>query len=175
MSEEDVKKKYTVYLLENDSDAPKYRIQGVDEKYLKHLDVYFDRLLPEEEIRKQELQYWRYFVKVENEQTLNHIKSASSPVFLQSLLAFLSLGSNRIKKAPGYRILAVAEFLCGPKTIDQVFEPLVSDWQEEHFAALSQGRWFKARWISIRYMWKALLAFGLSKLLTAVRAFSTKR
>ena len=89
---------------------------------------------------------------------------------------YSSLGRKTIKKAPGYSVLAAAEFLCGPKTIDQVFEPLVSDWQEEYFAALNQNRWVKAKWISLRYMWKAVLAFGLSKLLAAVRAvFSTKR
>ena len=87
----------------------------------------------------------------------------------------LRFGRNRLAKPPGFRVLTVAEFFCSPKTIDQVFEPLVSDWQEEYFAALNENRWFKARWVSIRYMWKALLAFGLSKLFAAVRAFSTKR
>ena len=93
---------------------------------------------------------------------------------VERLSVFFSSG-RIIKRAPGYRVLSAAEFLCSPKTMDQVFEPLVSDWQEEYFVALNEKRWFKVRWISIRYMWKALLAFGLSKVFAAVRAFSTKR
>jgi hypothetical protein len=94
----------------------------------------------------------------------------------KSVIDFFLLGRpNTIKRAPGYRILAAAEFLCSPKTIDQVFEPLIADWQQEYFNALNDNRWLKARWISIRYMWKAGLAFGLCKLFAAVRAFSTKR
>lgn len=118
----------------------------------------------------------RMILGVEKKERLPYLAVSNFLLYVVERMVFkLFLGRSSIEKAPGFRVLQVADFFCSPKTIDQVFEPLVSDWQEEYFAALNGGRWFKARWISIRYMWKALLAFGLSKLFAAVRAFSTKR
>lgn len=67
-----------------------------------------------------------------------------------------------IKNAPGSKLLSFADFFWPPKTVKQVFEPLIADWRTEYFDALKQGRIWKAQWISVRYRIAFVQAIGLS-------------
>jgi len=80
-----------------------------------------------------------------------------------------------VKRPPGTRLLQIADFLSSPTNVEQVFEPLVADWQKEYFDALQQGRTLKARWISVRYYWRSILALGLSKVFSLLRSFTSAR
>jgi len=79
--------------------------------------------------------------------------------------------ASRIKQPPGYVILKIADFLWSHKTLTLTFEPLVADWRHEYCEALQGGRRMKARWICIRYYWAFAKAFGLTKIVDAVKAF----
>jgi hypothetical protein len=81
-------------------------------------------------------------------------------------------GQLRLHKAPGSLVLRFADFFCSPKTVDQVFEPLVADWQDEYFLALSEHRTLKAKWISMRYLWSAVCALGLTRLFSLIKSIS---
>lgn len=80
-----------------------------------------------------------------------------------------------IKRPPGTNIVKIADFLCSPKSVEQIFEPLVADWQKEYFDALKDGRRVKARWISVRYYGRAVMAFGLNKLLSFLKGLSSAK
>ena len=72
--------------------------------------------------------------------------------------------SREIKVALPYgsKLLRVAIFLFSPKTQIEVFEPMVSDWQEEYFEAIKNKFVWKARLINIQYTY-ALFAVVLKK------------
>jgi len=54
--------------------------------------------------------------------------------------------------------LSIAKFLYSPKNFSNVFVPIVSDWQEEYFEALSKKEIWKARWINVRYTYAFTVA-----------------
>jgi hypothetical protein len=83
--------------------------------------------------------------------------------------------AGMVKRAPGTRLLQIVDFLCSPTTVEQVFEPLVADWQKEYFDALHKGRRLKARWISVRYYWSTIQALGLSKVFSLLRSFTSAK
>ena len=79
------------------------------------------------------------------------------------------------ESAPGTRLLGIVEFLCSTKSVEKVFIPLVADWHKEYFDALTEKRWFKARWISVRYTWSFILAMGLNRLLSFIKSFTSAK
>ncbi len=70
--------------------------------------------------------------------------------------------SHRIARPPGSWLLAIAAFLYPKKTYKLTFEPVVADMREEYFAALYEGRIWKARWMHGLYVWKFFCAMGLN-------------
>jgi hypothetical protein len=68
---------------------------------------------------------------------------------------------SQLHRPPGFRLLAVAEFLCSRRTYEEVFLPTVQDLREEHAAALVAGREWKARWVLLRGYWSFISAAGL--------------
>lgn len=84
-----------------------------------------------------------------------------------------NISSARIKRAPGSILISLVELLYSPKTVEHTFKPIVADWRVEYFGALQQGRIWKARWISIRYIYNFALAMGLSKLFSFVKGFTS--
>ena len=78
----------------------------------------------------------------------------------------------KIITPPGGRILAIADFFCSPKTMELTVKSTIADWHEEYFAALSQGRVWKARFVSMRYYCRFVKIFGLKKLAGVFKAFS---
>jgi hypothetical protein len=84
-----------------------------------------------------------------------------------------AVASNRTPKLalpPGTRLNAVAEFLFSKKTYERVFQPTISDLQDEYIAALALDRSWKARWVWIRghlAFWKA---FALQVPISLMRA-----
>ena len=86
-----------------------------------------------------------------------------------SLLAVLRFAievkvvANRIANAPGARHLILVDFFYSPRTVEETFKPIIADWRLEYFNALAEKRKHKARWISIRYSYRFLLAMGLSQ------------
>lgn len=79
---------------------------------------------------------------------------------------------QKIKKAPGARLLSIVEFFYSPATVEETFKSIVADWQAEYFDALSRKRRWKARWISVRYTCRFVHAMGLSKVLEFARSFA---
>jgi hypothetical protein len=76
---------------------------------------------------------------------------------------------GRITAVPGTRLLALVDFLLSPKTVENIFRPLVADWRLEFFEALRQGRRAKARWISMRYRYSFVMAMSISRLVSFLR------
>lgn len=82
--------------------------------------------------------------------------------------------STKIKAAPGSNLLLIVEFLFSPKTVENVFRPIVADWRTEYFTALREERRWKARWINVRYIFSFGKAIGLSKFLSIVRSVAQR-
>lgn len=73
----------------------------------------------------------------------------------------LSRGSRKVAVPPGHLLLVTAEFLCSPRTYEEVFKPTVDDMRIEYFAAYNQGRRKKAAWIRMRGTWSIVAASGM--------------
>ena len=76
----------------------------------------------------------------------------------------------KIKSPPGTRLLSVVEFFYSPKTVEEVFKPLIADWRTEYFDALKQNRTVKARWISARYRYHFAITMGVSRVYALFRS-----
>jgi hypothetical protein len=70
--------------------------------------------------------------------------AAGCRITFKAVIHQLKLG-HAIARAPGTRLLALVDFVCSPKTVEQTFRPLVADWRYEYFEALKQNRKWKAR------------------------------
>lgn len=68
--------------------------------------------------------------------------------------------SDRVSSAPGARLLWLADFLYSRKSLDNMLAPAVDDMRYEYFAALSEGRSFKAKWVRVRGTWDFLRTAG---------------
>lgn len=79
-----------------------------------------------------------------------------------------------ISKAPGGRLLAVVEYLYSPKTVEEVFEQIVADWRTEYFDALKEGKHGKAAWVKARYVFRFIMAMGLSRALSVIRSMARR-
>lgn len=66
--------------------------------------------------------------------------------------------SSLIESLPHSFLLKLANFFFSSKNVKEIFEPIISDWQEEYFEALFKKEIWKARWISIRYYYVFLVA-----------------
>ena len=55
-------------------------------------------------------------------------------------------------------LFKISYFLFSSKTQKEIFEPILSDWQEEYFEALFKKEIWKARWINVRYTYAFLAA-----------------
>jgi hypothetical protein len=72
--------------------------------------------------------------------------------------------ATHLARAPGYRLLKFAHFFFSSKTVNLTFGPLVADWHSEYFEALNEQCYWRARMVSVRYIWAFAKAAGLSKL-----------
>lgn len=97
---------------------------------------------------------------------LGPVISIVAAAFIAAIVVRLSIRSKsrEIKVALPYgsKLLRFAIFLFSPKTQIEIFEPLVSDWQEEYFEAINDKLVWKARWINFRYTY-AFFAVVLKK------------
>ena len=89
-------------------------------------------------------------------------------VRLSKIIAELQ-SRSKIDSAPGSRILSIVEFFYSPKTVEEVFKPIIADWRIEYFEALKHNRTIKARWISLRYKYDFAKAMGVSKVYSLFR------
>lgn len=84
-----------------------------------------------------------------------------------------SLPRNRIQRAPGTRLMEVADFFFSKKTVEGVYAPMIADLQMEYVDALAQSRPRKAAWIRIRGCWSFWNTFALQSLVsTAQKVYS---
>jgi hypothetical protein len=81
----------------------------------------------------------------------------------------------KIKQAPGTKLLSFVEFFYSPKTVEEVFKPVIADWRTEYFDALKQKRTIKAHWISVRYKYHFVVAMGVSKVYSLFRSILSAR
>jgi hypothetical protein len=93
------------------------------------------------------------------------------PTLFSKLSHLRSARKARINKPPGTVLLSIVDFLYSPKIVEETFKPIAADWRTEYFDALKQTRDWKAKWISIRYTYRFILAMGLSKFFSVVRGF----
>jgi hypothetical protein len=82
-----------------------------------------------------------------------------------------AIRKSELHRPPGNRLLTIVDFLYSPKTIEETFKPIVADWRTEYFEALTQGRTWKARWISIRYTCSFIVSMSLSKVYALFKSF----
>lgn len=82
---------------------------------------------------------------------------------------------NLISTAPGSKLLSIVEFLFSPQTVECTFKPIIADWRMEYFDALKLEKRWKARWISVRYICRFIIAMGLSKVLSFIRGISASK
>ena len=80
----------------------------------------------------------------------------------QTLSIINSLYKEKEKKkifsSPSSKLLVISSFFYSPKNQKEVFEPIVTDLQEEYFEALFKKEIWKARWINLRYTYAFLIA-----------------
>ena len=95
-------------------------------------------------------------VKIE-EYSLSSVQKIALSFVEDSLLRYEN--PNYIySKSIIWRLFKVNSYLFSSKTNKEVFEPIVADWQEEYFEALSKKEIWKARWINGRYSYAFVLA-----------------
>jgi hypothetical protein len=58
-----------------------------------------------------------------------------------------------IVRPPGSRLHALAGFFYSPKVMERIFDPMLEDMRSEYFAALANGRIWRARWARLSYYW----------------------
>jgi len=63
-----------------------------------------------------------------------------------------------VLKHSASNFLRISNFLFSTKTQKEVFEPIVTDWQEEYFDALFKKEIWKAHWINVRYTYAFVVA-----------------
>ncbi len=73
-------------------------------------------------------------------------------------LVRINNSGNFIKRPINIKFLAMSNLLFTNKTNKEIFEPIISDWQEEYFEALFKKEIWKARWINVRYTYAFLAA-----------------
>ena len=73
--------------------------------------------------------------------------------FVWAAMTADSKPASTIKAPPGYKLLAFAQFLYSKKSYTIIFEPIVSDLQDEHIEALAAEQICKARWVLLRGYW----------------------
>jgi hypothetical protein len=78
---------------------------------------------------------------------------------------------TKLCRAPGAGLLKIADFFFSARTVELCFNQLVADWRGEYFEALSNGRIYKAQWISMRYRYRFVMAMGLSNLFSFFARF----
>jgi hypothetical protein len=86
----------------------------------------------------------------------------------------LKSAAPNISKAPGGSLLMLVEYLYSPKTVEEVFKPIIADWRTEYFDALKEGQNRKASWISVRYIFSFGMAMGLSKVISVIRSVARR-
>ncbi|HEX6750020.1 MAG TPA: hypothetical protein VF092_22190 [Longimicrobium sp.] len=77
--------------------------------------------------------------------------------------------TGQIHRPPGFRLLAIAEFLYSAKTYHEIFEPTVADLQEEYAHAWAEERPWKARWVRLRGYWSVFSAAGVHGLASCAK------
>jgi hypothetical protein len=80
--------------------------------------------------------------------------------------------NGAIEAPPGRLLLKLADFFFSSNAMTFTFEPLVADWHHEYFEALAESRFWKARWLCVRYYWAFAKAFGLARIFDALKAFT---
>ena len=89
----------------------------------------------------------------EIERTSKEINKQKTPINFETRKSL-----RHIKLLPSALWLKIVIFLYSSKTVREVFEPIVADWQEEYFEALFKKEIWKARWINVRYTYAFLAA-----------------
>lgn len=77
--------------------------------------------------------------------------------------------SRSIVLPPGTRLHVWTSFFYSRKTMERVFQPMLADMRDEYYAALAEGRIWKARWVRCAYYWAFLKSIGLHSLVTTVK------
>lgn len=95
-------------------------------------------------------------------------------MMIHGIISYIkSTKSSKIKTPPGTYWLCYVDFFFSKKYVEATFKPLVGDWQEEYFEAFHQKRFWKARWINLRYSYAFFKAMGLTKIVEWVKKIAS--
>jgi hypothetical protein len=78
---------------------------------------------------------------------------------------------RRVKRPPGFRLLHFVEFFYSRKAIEEVFKPILADWQFEYYECLKENCLWQARWTTFRWTIRFILAMGLTQAIAFLRDF----
>ena len=81
---------------------------------------------------------------------------------------------KKIYSSPSNKLLIISSFFYSPKNQKEVFEPIVTDLQEEYFEAVFKKEIWKARWINVRYTYAFLAAMWMKSPIGDLIEFVTK-
>ena len=91
---------------------------------------------------------------------------------------FSSFKKKNNTSPPGTVWLKIVSLFYSKKNKNQVFEPIVVDWQEEYFEALYNKEIWKSRWINVRYTYAFVVAMWqkspIGDLIEFVRKLATQ-
>lgn len=83
--------------------------------------------------------------------------------YVQMMIMALKRGSTRIvRRPPGALMLRIAEVLCTSKRLEDVYKPIIADYQHEYFEALKSGNRPRILFVKVRHYWGFLKATGLA-------------
>lgn len=68
---------------------------------------------------------------------------------------------TRIKRPVGFRLRAVLAWLYRKRTMQTVFEPILTELSVEHCEAVTEHRKCKAAWVRLRGYWSVIIVILL--------------
>ncbi|HLL47388.1 MAG TPA: hypothetical protein VK399_11810 [Longimicrobiaceae bacterium] len=87
-----------------------------------------------------------------------------------------TINTPRLYRAPGFRLLRIAEFLFSSKVFAEMLQPPIVDLQTEYIEAVAEGRKWKRRWVLVRGYWSvACAAVKASSVLSALKVIKGLR
>lgn len=85
---------------------------------------------------------------------------------------YIEQAAEKIVRPPGYRELGLISFFVSPQKIENVYEPIIADWNVEYYEALSKSKpVIRVFFIRVRYMYALISALGLDAIVKKAVSF----
>ena len=73
-------------------------------------------------------------------------------------ILFQGIEKRRIVQPLNMKLFTLVNFFYSSKTVNEIFNPIIADWQLEYFEALFKNEIWKARCINVRYTYAFVIA-----------------